>query len=311
MLFLRRPIEAGRLLRNTVRVNSDSSPGPIPEMTSLLADKKSSEGHGYPGEREKEEGASKQAVRNLRRGLFCLLVAAGVAAGLGVVDGGRGLFAVGVALGTFALVWVFERLKSLGQPNGAFYVLGVVALFGSLAGVFQVALERVRTTDTRLAQRPALESAIPSAAVEVAPKEDYARSLDGGQEVVPSAPNRGVLEGDTAPVAMAPEAERLLTLREARRRFPQIWVVGTPQNQSFVEAAERLKKSSPQLLLEPDWVLRLAESLDREEGWEKPVTRPVGTTAPQVPEAAVSGGALGEVVPGPSPGTSPEPAQAR
>jgi hypothetical protein len=86
----------------------------------------------------------------------------------------------------------------------------------------------------------------------------------------------------------------MVAIEEARRRFPAIWVLGSPENQAFREAAEQLKRSGPDLLKEPDWVLRLAESLAREEGWGK---QAAGTAPPSDPQGGAQSPAPAEGAP--------------
>ncbi len=118
----------------------------------------------------------------------------------------------------------------------------------------------------------------------------------GGQGV------QGASNGQGRPVNGI-EMVRARAIEEARRRYPKIWVEGSPENRIFVEHARDLQKFSKELMREPDWVLRLADSIAQQEGWNAvPQTGGASLPSPsaQAPMGApaVEGGSPPGGVPG-------------
>jgi hypothetical protein len=205
-----------------------------------------------------EPGSAHLASRNVFRGVLGVMFGVAGAFALLVMDGPRGLVPVAFALGILFVLGVVERLGVLRQPNGAFCAVGMVSVFAALAGLADSAYQRYgNLLKTMPVQEPVARSVEPLEVAPIAkPGPDAAVSGVGSAALPVPAPVSG-------------QDPRMAAIEEARRRFPAIWVLGSPENQAFREAAEQLKRSGPDLLKEPDWVLRLAESLAREEGWGK------------------------------------------
>jgi hypothetical protein len=220
-----------------------------------------------------EPGNAHLASRNVFRGVLGVVFGAAGAFALLVLDGPRGLVPVAFALGILFVLGVVERLGVLRQPNGAFCAVGVVSVFAALAGLSDSAYQRYGTRlKTMAVQEPVVRAADPVEVTPVSKPGPDAAVSGAGAVALP------------VPPPMAGQDPRMAAIEEARRRFPAIWVLGSPENQAFREAAEQLKRSGPDLLKEPDWVLRLAESLAREEGWGK---QAAGTAPPSDPQGSV------------------------
>ena len=230
------------------------------------------------------------ASRNVLRGLVGVVAAALGGCGLLIVQGPRGLLPVVLALGVFLVLWVVERLGVLRQANGAFCAFGVVAVFAVAAGFADFAYERYAV---RRGRSPETDTRVAGVGTE---------GIEGRSPVPVEAAGRGEPRSAeaAAPVVQqaAGENPKLAAIQEARRRYPAIWEAGSAQNKAFVEATEQLRRSSPELLKEPDWVLRLAESLAREEGWDASPNGTAGLVPTGQPGgAAASPGSLPAAVP--------------
>jgi hypothetical protein len=236
-----------------------------------------------------EAGDARLASRNVLRGVLGVGFGAAGAFTLLILDGARGLVPVVFAVGILFVLWVVERLGVLRQPNGAFCAVGVVSVFASLAGLSDSAYQRYGTRLKTMASQEAVARTLDPVEAVSGPKSRTDEFVPLGASVQPASP---------LPVPTVGQDPRMAAIEEARRRFPAIWVLGSPENNAFREAAEQLKRSGPDLLKEPDWVLRLAESLAREEGWG---TQPAGALPGESKGAAT--------IPSPEPVPPPAPAE--
>jgi hypothetical protein len=248
-------------------VNLDSSSSPsIPVTPTESAHVPGQvESNFHPASRSEDPH---RASRNVFRGLLSVCIAAIGAFGLLVLEGPRGLLPLALAFGVLLVLWSLERLGVFRQPNGAFCAFGVVAIFAVLAGFSDFAYQRYSGDLKSLAGKvPDSARTLP---LELVPEK---------KPVEVEAPPKEVAPVSSGTVSQLSADPRMASIQEARRRYPDIWVPGSRQNKAFLEATEQLKRSGPELLKEPDWVLRLAESLAREEGWDSD-TRPAATPEP-------------------------------
>lgn len=73
----------------------------------------------------------------------------------------------------------------------------------------------------------------------------------------------GTASGD--PAADAVNA----ALKEARRRYPAVGQVGSPENKAYQEAYQDLDSRKTDFFDSPDWPIRLVELVAKQEGWKR------------------------------------------
>jgi hypothetical protein len=66
-----------------------------------------------------------------------------------------------------------------------------------------------------------------------------------------------------------PEEITKLAMDELRRRYPNIFEKGTPENDVFVGRTRELKVELPDLFSNPRWPLEIGEQLAAQEGWRR------------------------------------------
>jgi hypothetical protein len=59
------------------------------------------------------------------------------------------------------------------------------------------------------------------------------------------------------------------SMKEARRRYPAIGVEGSAENKVFLEAYQDLEGRRTDFFEKPDWPVRLAELVAKQEGWKR------------------------------------------
>ena len=93
------------------------------------------------------------------------------------------------------------------------------------------------------------------------------RSLDEEDDQPPQKPAEPAeRKANTAAAA----ALSMQTRSQLLRRYPAIFVQGSPENQLFVAAYKDLQRTgSTEYLQNPDWALDLAETLAKREGWQR------------------------------------------
>jgi hypothetical protein len=137
-----------------------------------------------------------------------------------------------------------------------------------------------------------------------------------GPQRTSSGPNAKTAKAAAAPQPEAKEPERSprdieierLARADALRRFPALASPNSPENQEFVSAYKQLKDKHSPMLEDPEWPIRLAESLAQQSKWEEAEddTSPAGATDEVVgrgvpPPAPPAGEIVGRTANPPSP----------
>ncbi len=109
--------------------------------------------------------------------------------------------------------------------------------------------------------------ALPTDAVEILGKRDPgAASLSAAN----SEPRGAIPQSAGPPATETPAKITERAQREAIRRYPSIGVKDSPENELFVSTVKEMQNiGSTGLFRDPEWPLRLAEQLARQEGWER------------------------------------------
>ncbi|NBV87677.1 MAG: hypothetical protein EBS01_15720 [Verrucomicrobia bacterium] len=56
---------------------------------------------------------------------------------------------------------------------------------------------------------------------------------------------------------------------EARRRYPEIGIQGSPENQAYLDYYKDMERVRPEFFEKNDWPVRLADAVARREGWKR------------------------------------------
>jgi len=115
----------------------------------------------------------------------------------------------------------------------------------------------------------------------VAAREGWVRAPGTGNSSAPEPPAKGdklaLLPGSEitldSPQSPVPEDTNTQAINramiEARRRYPEIGIPGSPENQAYLDYYNDIERARPEFFEKADWPIRLADAVARREGWKR------------------------------------------
>ncbi|MEI6871089.1 MAG: hypothetical protein WCL08_02300 [Verrucomicrobiota bacterium] len=115
----------------------------------------------------------------------------------------------------------------------------------------------------------------------VAAREGWVRASGTGNSSAPVPATKGeklaLLPGSEialdSPQSPIPEDTNTQAINramiEARRRYPEIGIPGSPENQAYLDYYKDIERARPEFFEKTDWPIRLADAVARREGWKR------------------------------------------